>query len=85
MNNKLHLAVSTWLRLAHTKLDQAVFAAYGWQPDLSDDEILEKLLALNLERSKTGKPVPTSGWGKIYGGMVIIDLTSLDISDPMGV
>jgi type II restriction/modification system DNA methylase subunit YeeA len=42
----------TWLQLAHQKLDQAVFAAYGWPVDLSDDEILERLLALNLERSK---------------------------------
>ena len=34
------------------KLDVAVFAAYGWKSDLSDEEILEKLLALNLERGK---------------------------------
>jgi hypothetical protein len=27
----------------------AAFAAYGWLPDLSDDEILTQLLALNLE------------------------------------
>ncbi len=42
----------TWLELAHKKLDEAVFAAYGWKSDLSDEEILEKLLALNLERSR---------------------------------
>jgi hypothetical protein len=41
----------TWLELAHKRLDQAVFAAYGWKSDLSDEEILEKLLSLNLERS----------------------------------
>jgi len=41
-----------WLDLAHKKLDEAVFAAYGWQPTLSDEEILERLLALNLERAK---------------------------------
>ena len=35
-----------------TWLDTAVFAAYGWKSDLSDEEILEKLLALNLERGK---------------------------------
>ena len=35
-----------------TRLDEAVFAAYGWKPDLSDEEILEKLLALNLERDR---------------------------------
>jgi type II restriction/modification system DNA methylase subunit YeeA len=42
----------TWLDLAHKKLDEAVFAAYGWPNDLSDEQILEKLLALNLERAK---------------------------------
>lgn len=42
----------TWLDLAHKRLDEAVFAAYGWTSDLSDEEILERLLALNLERSK---------------------------------
>jgi hypothetical protein len=42
----------TWLDLAHKKLDAAVFTAYGWPKDLSDEEILEKLLVLNLERAK---------------------------------
>ena len=42
----------TWLDLAHKRLDEAVFAAYGWKSDLSDEEILEKLLSLNLERAK---------------------------------
>jgi len=37
---------------AHKRLDEAVFAAYGWKSDLSDEEILERLLALNLERAK---------------------------------
>jgi hypothetical protein len=41
----------TWLNLAHQKLDAAVAGAYGWPPDLSDDQILERLLALNLERA----------------------------------
>jgi hypothetical protein len=40
-----------WLDLAHKKLDQAVAAAYGWPCDLPDDQILERLLALNLERA----------------------------------
>jgi len=34
-----------WLDLAHKKLDAAVAAAYGWPADLSDEQILEKLLA----------------------------------------
>jgi hypothetical protein len=41
-----------WLDLAHKKLDAAVAAAYGWPVDLSDDQILERLLALNLERAE---------------------------------
>ena len=46
-----------WLDLAHKKLDAAVAAAYGWvragqaTVDLTDEQILEKLLALNLERA----------------------------------
>src|SRR5688572_8952506 len=40
-----------WLDLAHQKLDAAVTAAYGWPADLSDEEILARLLALNLSRS----------------------------------
>lgn len=41
-----------WLQSAHRNLDEAVFAAYGWPADLGDDEILERLLALNLERAQ---------------------------------
>jgi hypothetical protein len=41
----------TWLANAHRRLDEAVFAAYGWLADLSDDEVLGRLLALNLERA----------------------------------
>ncbi len=48
----LYNARPTWLELAHKRLDQAVFAAYGWKSDLTDEEILEKLLSLNLERGK---------------------------------
>jgi type II restriction/modification system DNA methylase subunit YeeA len=40
----------TWLAHAHASLDAAVFAAYGWPVDLANPEILERLLALNLER-----------------------------------
>ncbi len=35
----------------HTSLDHAVLDAYGWSHQLSDEQILENLLALNLERS----------------------------------
>ena len=41
----------TWLDVAHRKLDEAVFAAYGWNAGMSDEELLAALLALNLERA----------------------------------
>ena len=43
---------STWLENIHARLDAAVADAYGWAADLPDTEILERLLALNLERAK---------------------------------
>jgi hypothetical protein len=42
-----------WLDLAHRKLDAAVFAAYGWPADIPDEDLLARLLALNLERSRS--------------------------------
>jgi hypothetical protein len=47
----LYNARPAWLDLAHRALDAAVLAAYGWPVDLTDDEILARLLALNLERA----------------------------------
>ena len=41
----------TWLDLAHCRLDEAVLDAYAWPHDLPDDQILERLLTLNLERA----------------------------------
>ena len=41
----------TWLQNAHAKLDDAVTDAYGWPQDLTDEQILDRLLALNLERA----------------------------------
>lgn len=40
-----------WLDLAHKKLDAAVFAAYDWPATLTDDELLARLLELNLARA----------------------------------
>jgi hypothetical protein len=37
------------------RVGDAVFAAYGRPADISDDDILAKLLALNAERSKRAK------------------------------
>ena len=36
---------------AHARLDSAVAAAYGWEWPLAEDEVLARLLALNLERA----------------------------------
>jgi hypothetical protein len=44
---KLYNARPAWLAACHAKLDAAVAAAYGWPNDLTDDAILERLLALN--------------------------------------
>ena len=41
----------TWLANIHARLDAAVAGAYGWPADLGDAELLERLLALNLERA----------------------------------
>lgn len=40
------------LKELHDRLDRAVFAAYGWPSDLTDDDILARLVALNAERAK---------------------------------
>jgi hypothetical protein len=52
-----------WLKAAHAKLDAAVFAAYGWPTDLSDDDLLARLLALNLSRAAASGPTPTESDG----------------------
>ncbi|MDT3706906.1 MAG: DNA methyltransferase [Thiobacillus sp.] len=48
-----------WLDHAHRELDAAVAAAYGWTgytPAMPDEEILRRLLALNLARAGTLNP-----------------------------
>jgi type II restriction/modification system DNA methylase subunit YeeA len=41
-----------WLADAHDALDRAVAAAYGWPEDITTEDALARLLALNLERAK---------------------------------
>lgn len=48
---KLYNERPAWLDHAHKALDVAVAAAYGWPADLSDDEVLARLFALNQERA----------------------------------
>ena len=46
----LYNANPAWLQNAHAALDTAVAAAYGWDADMDEQEILARLLALNLQR-----------------------------------
>jgi type II restriction/modification system DNA methylase subunit YeeA len=50
----LYNARPAWLDMAHKTLDMAVAEAYGWAdytPEMPDEEILCRLLALNLDRA----------------------------------
>jgi type II restriction/modification system DNA methylase subunit YeeA len=44
-----------WLAMAHEALDSAVAAAYGWPADLADEDMLERLFALNQQRAASGR------------------------------
>jgi hypothetical protein len=48
---KLYNGRPAWLADCHAKLDAAVAAAFDWPPDMSDEQILARLLDLNLGRS----------------------------------
>jgi hypothetical protein len=45
-------ALVSTLKQIHDELDAAVFAAYGWEPTLTDDQILENLVTLNAQRAE---------------------------------
>ena len=44
----------TWLVDAHAHLDDAVLDSYGWPNDIGDEELLRRLLELNLRRADEG-------------------------------
>ena len=48
---RLYNEQPTWLESAHQRINEAVSRAYGWEPDLEDDEVLSRLLELNRQRS----------------------------------
>jgi hypothetical protein len=52
MNIKLEVCTS-WLDLTHMHLEEVVYTAYGWHSNLSEEQILETLFALNLERNES--------------------------------
>jgi type II restriction/modification system DNA methylase subunit YeeA len=47
----------TWLANAHADLDAAVAHAYGWPADISEEDALARLFALNQERAATSRTV----------------------------
>jgi type II restriction/modification system DNA methylase subunit YeeA len=52
---KLYNERPAWLDHAHKELDAAVAAAYGWPEDISEDDALARLFALNQERAAAGR------------------------------
>ncbi len=56
--NNLYNEMPRWLSDAHAALDDAVLGAYDWPVDITDDDLLARLLALNLER--VAMPVPAA-------------------------
>ena len=44
----------TWLHHAHVELDRAVLKAYGWPESISEEELLQRLLEQNQDRSSDG-------------------------------
>jgi type II restriction/modification system DNA methylase subunit YeeA len=49
---KLYNTRPQWLADCHARLDAAVASAYGFPPDLTDDQILASLLELNHEKAE---------------------------------
>jgi hypothetical protein len=52
----LHNGRPPWLQRARCHLDEALFDAYGWDSSMSDDSMLEALLALDRERQDAEIP-----------------------------
>lgn len=64
-----------WLQDAHSKLDEAVLAAYRWPQDLSDHELLIRLLQLNEARSQEATQATK-------GPELPFDTAAADVSTP---
>jgi hypothetical protein len=56
----LYNARPDWLADAHRRLDELVLAAYGWPADLGDDDLLARLLELNLAGRSGLRPEPVA-------------------------
>ena len=51
VGSEIALGLIEELDEVHRELDEAVLAAYGWPANLGDEQILTRLLALNLARA----------------------------------
>jgi len=56
MDSLPHRHTASQSNLASLNGDGSVLDAYGWPHDLLDEEILERFLALNLERAASQGP-----------------------------
>jgi hypothetical protein len=54
---KLYNQRPTWLEQAHERLDRAVYRAYGWSHPLAADEVLTRLLEMNLAESQKSRRI----------------------------
>lgn len=74
----LYNARPAWLSMAHETIDKAVAAAYGWTdytPAMSDDEILKRLLALNLSRSTFSSSAAEASETNAEAGLSVMHLS----------
>ena len=51
---ELYNNMPTWFKNRQRALDEAVLNAYGWPHDISDEEILRRLLDLNYKHDLEG-------------------------------
>jgi hypothetical protein len=58
--NQRGTPAGAWLDALHRALDEAVAAAYGWPANLSDDDVLARLLALNHARAESSRELDGS-------------------------
>ena len=49
----LYAEKPAWLKNAHREIDDAVMAAYGWPGDMSEHEIIGRLIDMNIQRSSS--------------------------------
>lgn len=65
----LYNARPGWIDIAHRKLDEAVLAAYGWPADISEPELLGRLLKLNRIRAAQAANERRQGSGPRSGAL----------------